>query len=80
MIVDVHWAASVTAIRRSIRHSHSIRIIGIMTTVAAVSVVGVRLRIRVVAWSSGNRNGDRHWLRNTCMLYSMLMAVCRRED
>ena len=78
MIVDVHRAASVTAIRRSILHSHSIRIIGIMTTVVLVSVVGIR--IRMVAWSSGNRNGDRHWLRNTCMLYSMLMAVCRRED
>ena len=73
MIVNMHRAASVTAKRRAIMHS--IRIIG-MTTVAAVSVVGIRM----VARSSGNRNGDRHWLRNTCMLYSMLMAVCRRED
>ena len=72
MIMDVHRAASVrSAIRRSIMHS--IGIIG-MTTGFVVSVVGIGM----IA-GSRNRNRDRYWLRDTCMMYSLLMAVRRWE-
>ena len=49
---------------------------GVVDSVVVVSVVGIGL----IAWSTESGYRNRYWFWDTCMMHSLRMAVCRRED